>query len=233
MVKHKILYFIIVILLLTISTSYSQFYYSAGKQIPLRIDSSRITFKFIDETTTDIQQEIINSVARISSKINDDYLIHDFMACSLNTTNNYYNFIDSLRQIPEIKRVEPYYLCNGKPLLMGESFFVRFKEGVSKKEIDSLNDIYNVEISGMPAYRNNVCYLRVTDSTEYSLLDLANTYYELPQTLYSHPNFGITVTPDVYKLYDYYNEYQWHTKKVIGSHSMIPPYGILPVSIKP
>ncbi|MBN1211513.1 MAG: S8 family serine peptidase [candidate division Zixibacteria bacterium] len=216
MINRKILCLIIVILLLTISNSYSQFYYSAGKQIPLQIDSSLVTFKFTSETTQELQQGIINSIDRISSKIDDDYLIHDFVACSLIASNNYYNFIDSLRQIPGIYRVEPYYLCNGKPLLMGESFFVRFKEGVSRKEIDSLNDIYNVEISGMPAYRNNVCYLRITDSTEYSLLDLANIYYELQQTLNSHPNFGTSVIPDSYKSYDYYNEYQWHTKKVIG-----------------
>ena len=58
MFKHKILYFIIVILLLTISTSYSQFYYSAGKQIPLRIDSTKITIKF-DPGLSSIERQIL------------------------------------------------------------------------------------------------------------------------------------------------------------------------------
>lgn len=206
--------FIILVALLPIK---AQYYFSGGMQIPLSIDSSRVTLKF-DTTISEIaKQSFILSLGCLSEPLEDDYLIHDFVSFSLYNTIGYFAHLDSLKGLPEIKRVEPYYLTEDSiPILMGLSFFVRFKESVTLSEIDSINAIYNVEISGCPEGRNNVYYLKVTDSTEYYLLDLANIYYELPQTKYAHPNFSISIEPDGYNLYDYYNEYQWHIKKVIG-----------------
>lgn len=195
----------------------AQYYYSGGMQIPLSIDSSRVTLKF-DTTISELaKQSFILSLGCLSGPLEDDYLIHGFVSCSLYNTIGYFAHLDSLKGLPEIKRVEPYYLTEDSiPILMGLSIFVLFNEGVTLSEIESLNAIYNLEISGCPEGRPNVYYLKVTDSTEYFILDLANIYYELPQTMYAHPDFSVAIIPDGYKLYDYYNEHQWHIKKVIG-----------------
>ena len=195
----------------------AQYYYSAGQQIPLQIDSSRVTLKFDSTVSEETKHSILLSLGCLSEPLQDDYLIHGFVSCSLYNTNGYFYHLDYLEALPEIKRVEPYYMTeNGVPVLMGLSFFTRFNDGITISEIDSINTIYNVEISGIPEGRANVYYIEVTDSTEYYLLDIANIYYELPETKYAHPNFSMYVEPDGYKLYDYYHQYQWHTKKVTG-----------------
>jgi len=195
----------------------AQYYYSDGGQIPLQIDSNKVTIKFYDSVSEETKQRVIMAQCCLSEPLEDDYLIDSFMAFSLYSYNGYFDYLDSLKTIPEIERVEPYYLTEDSiPVLMGLTFFVLFNEGVTENMIDSINTIYNVEISDCPEGRTNVYYLIVTDSTEYYILDLANIYYEMPQTIYAHPDFSVAIIPDGYTLYDYYNEYQWHLKKVIG-----------------
>ena len=63
---------------------------------------------------------------------------------------------------------------------------------------------------------DNVFVLSNTKSSGYRVLELANLYYEMDETRYAHPCFGIRPIKYQYKLYDYYSDYQDHTKKVIG-----------------
>ncbi|MBN1211107.1 MAG: S8 family serine peptidase [candidate division Zixibacteria bacterium] len=195
----------------------AQYYYSGGGQIPIQIDSNKVTIKFYDSIPEETKQSVVMAQSCLLEQLEDDYLIDSFMAFSLYDYNGYFDYLDSLESIPEIERVEPYYLTEDSiPILMGLTFFVLFNEGVTENIIDSINAIYNVEISDCPEGRTNVYYLKVTDSTEYHILDLANIYYEMIQTVYAHPDFSVAIIPDGYTVYDYYNQYQWHTKKVIG-----------------
>ncbi|MEW5994235.1 MAG: hypothetical protein AB1744_07555, partial [Candidatus Zixiibacteriota bacterium] len=114
--------------------------------------------------------------------------------------------------------VEPFYRNQlDSAFLVGVRFCVAFHEGLTQARIDSINAAHGVvidhEVEGMP----NVFVLQNTDASGYDLLDLANTYYELDETLYSHPEFGVWIQRHTYKLFDFYNWAQPHTKKVIGS----------------
>lgn len=118
---------------------------------------------------------------------------------------------------PGVDLVEPYYLDTSlMPVMVGDRFLAAFDENVSSQTIDSINDAFNVvidhEIEGMA----NVYLLRNTTRSGLRMLDLANAYYELDQTLYSHPDFRAHIETNAYMLYDYYGGYQPQTKKVIG-----------------
>ncbi|MDD3732238.1 MAG: S8 family serine peptidase [candidate division Zixibacteria bacterium] len=195
----------------------AQYYYSGGGQIPIQIDSNKVTIKFYDSIPEATKQRVTMSLSCLSEQMEDDYLIDNFLAFSLYNYNGYFDYLDSLKLIPEIERVEPYYLTEDSiPILMGLTIFVLFNEDVTENIIDSINAIYNVEIFDCPEGRTNVYYLKVTDSTEYYILDLANIYFQMSQTIYAHPDFSVAIIPDSYTLYDYYSQYQWHIKKVIG-----------------
>lgn len=201
-----------------VSSVWGQFYYSGGQAIPLTIDSSKMALKFQPFFPPDSQEALLAAVDRIVGIIGDSSYMHGFIACSLSSGIDYYAFLDSLDTITGIYASEPYYMAeDSSSLLVGESFCVGFQSNVSQDQIDSINVIFNVLITGQSEVRPNAFYLKRTDSSDYRLLELANAYYNLPETRYSHPNFMVTVKKDSYTLYDYYHPYQWHIKKVVGS----------------
>lgn len=213
----KLACLVVVTMIIMASTTLGEFYYSGGQEIPLTIDSSKMALKFQPSFPPDSQQALLAVVDRIVRIIGDSSYIHGFVACSLSTEVGYYAFLDSLDSLVPVLATEPCYLTeNSSPLWVGESFCVGFQPDVTADQIDSVNAIFNVLISGQSEVRPNAFYLKRTDSSGYRLLDLANIYYNLPETRYSHPNFRITIVQESYMLYDYYHPYQWHPKKVIG-----------------
>jgi len=192
-------------------------YYGGGNAIPLKVDSSKVTIKFDEAFPSANQQALLAGIDRIVGVVADDHAIDDFMVCTLSTGENYYNFADSVEALDGVYSVEPFYRNQSdSAFLVGTRLCVAFEENLSSAQIESINTAYNTvidhEVPGMP----NVYVLRNTDSSGYGLLDLANTYYEMSETRYSHPEFGVWIQKHAYKLYDYYADYQPHTKRVIG-----------------
>lgn len=195
----------------------AQFWYSGDGSEPLTIDSSKVTFKFEAGFGPSGQEQLLGEIGRIVGVLDDENLIDGFVACTLATAIGYTGFVDSLSGVSAIYLVEPYYLdTNGHPMLVGEQIIVAFDAGLSGAQIDSINGASNVIIGraliGMP----NVYTIKNTDSSGLHLLDLANSYHELSQTRYAQPDFRANITTCSYTLYDFYNEYQPHTKQVIG-----------------
>jgi len=150
--------------------------------------------------------------------LQDDHVIDDFLACSLSTSQGYEAFLDSLNTLPGIDLVEPYYRDDyDSAFLVGQQFCVAFQEDMTQAEIDAINDPYGVIIDHPVAYMPNVFVMRNSKATGMRMLELANMYYDLDATRYSHPNFSVRPVLNSYNLYDYYSDYQPHTKKVIGS----------------
>ncbi|MDF1545883.1 MAG: hypothetical protein P1R58_12385, partial [bacterium] len=164
------------------------------------------------------KSNLIASIGRIVDEVDDNHSIDGFATCSLSTITNYDSFLDSLDSIGGIQLVEPYYqnsLDSAAPV--GQSFFVRFGSKVSREEIDSINSSYNTVITDSIVDLPNVFKLNNTDSSGFRMLSLANTYYNLSETEFAHPNFGVRFNLHApYRLYDYYNSNQDHIKRVVG-----------------
>ncbi len=209
---------ILVLIAAASSNAKDIYYYSGGKQIPLRVDSTRITVKFDPSLSPVQREELIGTFVRVGELQSDSTLIDGFTAYRLKVANALDPFIDSLRQVPGLVGAEPYYqTIGGSPLLVGDRIAVGFKEKVSKSEIDSVNLQFGAEsvyeIEGMP----NVWVLRNTKASGTGALELANRYYQLSMCDFAHPIFSARPTLSGYKLYDHYHGYQSHIKRVIGS----------------
>ncbi|MEW5796380.1 MAG: S8 family serine peptidase [Candidatus Zixiibacteriota bacterium] len=205
-------------LLAAAGPGYGQHYYGGGETIPLNIDSARIALKFDEEIGTNEQEAILSAIGRIDSVISDNHAIDGFMICALSLGQGYSGFLDSVQAIDGVYLVEPYYLNEtDSSFLVGLTFCAAYEEDVTQNEIDSINALFGVvtdhEIDGM----SNVFVLKNTDSSGYRLLDLANAYYNLPETRWAHPDFAVWIEAQSYRLFDYYSGYQYHTKKVIGT----------------
>lgn len=206
------------LILVAAGPCFAQYYYSGGGTIPLLSDSSKLVINFDEEFGTQQQEALLLSIGRIDSVLTDDHVIDGFVACALSTGQGYYDFIDSVEAIDGVYLVEPYYLYEqDSAFLVGLTFCVAFEESLIQSQIDSINSAFAVtidhEIDGMP----NVFILRNTDTSGFRLLDLANTYYNLTETRYAHPEFGVWIQKHSYRLFDFYHNHQPHTKKVIGS----------------
>ena len=195
---------------------FGQYYYSGGGTIPLDIDSTKIVVSFDITVSPATQGSLLSSIARISGTVTDDHAIDDFVVCQLSSTQGYDEFIDSLQAVDGIYLVEPYYLYQDSAFLAGLRFCVGFDEALSSSQIDSINALFGSVIDHEVDRMPNVFVLHNTDSSGYHILDLANAYYELPETEFAHPEFGVWAHLCGYRLYDYYHSNQFHIKKVIG-----------------
>jgi len=199
------------------SIAQAQHYYSGGKAIPLTVDSSYVTVRFAEVVPLPESQVLLGEIGRIVQVVDDDHAIDDFLICSLYTGVDYDSFLDSLDTLSGIELVEPYYRNEyDSAILVGMYFCVGFNPDLSSAQVDSINDAHGViidhELEGMA----NVFVVRNTASSGYRMLELANLYYKLKQTYFSHPEFSVRPVPFAYSLYDYFGDNQPHIKKVIG-----------------
>ncbi|MEW6052087.1 MAG: S8 family serine peptidase [Candidatus Zixiibacteriota bacterium] len=213
-VERFICYLSVVIVVLAAGIR-AQFYHGTDGMVPLGIDSTKVVVKFDAGASP---QDVSSRIARIVVIVQDTNMLPGFVACSLSVTDGYMAFVDSLNNAEGIYLGEPYYYFpSGLPATVGETFVAAFNLELSAFQIDSINLRYRVVIDHALEGIENVFILRNTDSSGYRLLDITNLYYDLPETRYADPQFGIRVQAMSYKLFDYYHLYQPHTKKVIGT----------------
>ncbi len=105
-------------------------------------------------------------------------------------------------------------------MLAGTRFYTAFDSSLTNSEIDSICNFYNVTVLNEVRGLFNVFVLLNTPITNQSTVDLANFFYEMPETRYSHPELGVQTIKFSYNLYDFYADYQPHTKKVIGEFNV-------------
>ncbi|MEW5795383.1 MAG: S8 family serine peptidase [Candidatus Zixiibacteriota bacterium] len=205
------------IVLVTLTTSArAQFYHGVDGPVAVRIDSTRVSVEPYDGFSTQDLEEAVASLERIIGVLEEE-APSGFVVLSISNGAGLDQFLDTLQAVPGVELVEPYYRSEtGMPLMVGNRFIAAFSESVSGSAIDSICDAFSVEIDheidGMP----KVFLLRNTRASGLRMLNLANAYHELDQTLYSHPDFRAYIETTSYMLYDYYHNYQPQTKKVIG-----------------
>lgn len=213
----KYVFGILILIVISTNSSFGQFYYSGGQQNQLFVDSHKVCIKFETIVNPNDQTIILDSIPEIVTILNDGFSIDGFVICSLSNVTGYNTLLNSVLSVDGISLVEPYYLTSfGSPYLVGDRFCVAFESTIDQPTIDSINAKFGVEVIhelvGMP----NVFVLRNNTTTSLGLLELAKIYYELSQTRYAHPIVKVSIEAHSYKLFDYFNSYQPHIKRVIG-----------------
>ncbi|MCK5124757.1 MAG: S8 family serine peptidase [candidate division Zixibacteria bacterium] len=201
----------------------AQYYYSDNRQVPLLVDSNKITILFSDEVFLDTIGQYANYYNRINSLIEDEESIGDFQTFALNSSIGYSEFTDTLRSSASVKMVNPYYMCApGENFLVGESFCCKFQESTSYFFIDSLNDANGVEIVYEKNYAPKEYLLKVNANAVMPTLEMANYYYELSEVEFSHPDFLGGIVLDGTPVYDYYWSNQWAMQRVFNTSASQP-----------
>jgi len=113
----------------------------------------------------------------------------DFSCYKIKAKTDAEQLIAFLKKRPEVDIVNPVYLFKGKKLWVTDRFVVQFHPEVSSSEIDSLNMLYQVKIVDNSTASPNLFILKVTKESDFSVLDIANQYYENSKVLYSLPDF--------------------------------------------
>jgi len=195
----------------------AQYYYCHDEMIPLSIDSTKVLIKFDNQFSPSSQAALLSQIERITSIVDDNQILDDFVCCSLSAGSGYNDFLDSLDPIAGIYLVEPYYLDQyGYPIPVGEQFIVAFELTLTSSEIDSINAELGAVMDHLIYGFESIYVLRNTDSSGMRVLDLANYYCGMSNTHFAHPEFGMKYELSAYTLYDWYHPQQDHLKKVIG-----------------
>ncbi len=114
--------------------------------------------------------------------------------------------------------VNPYFLIGpNKPMLVGRTICCKFNDNVNIDFIDSLNEVYHVEIVYEREYTPNQFLLEVRKDATLSTLEIANIYYNLDETEFCHPNFLGSYEYHNYDIIDYYWEEQWAMQRIFES----------------
>jgi len=72
-----------VLSLMVVGNVTAQFYYGGGEAISLNIDSTRVTIRFDESIPVMHQQALLESIGRIEAVLQDEHVIDDVLACSL------------------------------------------------------------------------------------------------------------------------------------------------------
>jgi len=159
----------------------------------------------------------LTGVDRIVALIEDDLVIDSFICCSLATGVGYNTFLDSLDTLDGIYLVEPYYrFAEDAAMTVSDRFIVAFDASLSRGQIDSINADHGVVMDELIYGFESIYALRNTDSSGMRVLELANHFHNMTAVNFSHPEFGLRLSTQGYKLYDFYHPQQDHLKKVVG-----------------
>lgn len=215
--KRIILLSILIIVIVCAQNICAQYYYSDNRQIPLLIDSTKITILFDAPYSQDFIEDFMDYYARIDSQMTGEYAYDNYEVFAISDGNNLDEFIDTLLMDQGVSKVNPYYLVGAEtPSLVGKTICCKFNDTMSYSAIDSINQVYGVEIVREKTVQPKEFLLTVNDDSPYNTLELANIYYEMDCVEYSHPNFYGCYRLDSYQMYDHYWPEQWAMHRIFG-----------------
>ncbi|WP_176521717.1 S8 family serine peptidase [Longimonas halophila] len=184
-------------------TVYAQeaFYYSDNRKIQLREAESWRTVQ-VPEMAVSALTAALNRHPdlRLRKALDADRELYWIertgrRALSADVINQLSQQIPIQRTFPAFFRVQDRDTTH---FVMTDEFRVQFKPGVSRAEIDSLNEKYGVELAPLEseiderqARDYNEYVLRVTEQAERSTLEVANQYYRSSRTVWALPNFHV------------------------------------------
>ncbi|MFA4937234.1 MAG: hypothetical protein WC575_03040 [Patescibacteria group bacterium] len=167
------------------------YYYSDNRRIYL----DKADNWFVIQIAAKDQQTKLEQFLRDSSPIRLKQVLNEergffWMEFSANIEREY--ALQELQQYVNIVRLIPAFLRTNPrgeitKFIMTDEFHVKFHPNVTKNEVEEMNKNYDVEILSVSKY--NEYLLRVTESSKYTTLELANIYYDSELTVWSLPNF--------------------------------------------
>ncbi len=214
--KKKYNLIAVFLMILAGSNAFSQYYYSANQQQSLSVDTTKVSILFSDGFTF-YWDDFFSDHPQIDSQIYTGFNYDEFYFFSV-TADNYYLLIDSLILDSRVALVNPYFQIGpDEPMLVGRTICCKFNDNVTIDIIDSLNEVYHVEIVYEREYTPNQFLLEVRKDAALSTLDIANIYYNLDETEFCHPNFLGGYEYHNYDIIDYYWEGQWAMHRIFES----------------
>ncbi|MEW5924300.1 MAG: S8 family serine peptidase [Candidatus Zixiibacteriota bacterium] len=215
---------LLLILLLTILVQpvFSQYYYySDNRQIPLLVDSTKVMILFNDSMSYNYEQFALEYPRIDSFHIRP--IFDGFIVAGINTGDSLNEFIDSLNADVRVLIANPYFIIQSDmPMLIGRTLCCKFNDNISQDFIDSINTVYDVETIGEDPYSPKSFLLQVEKNSTFTLLEIANIYYELDETIYAQPNFMGGIKYNDYFIYDHYWQEQWAMHRVFESSPALP-----------
>jgi subtilisin family serine protease len=203
--------------------AFDTYYYSEGRQIPLLVDSVKVAILFDPSNPWQNIGEIRSTYPRIGSIYDSLAGPDDFQVYALSTGDGLEAFIDSLRSDSRVQTANPFYLADsGEPFMVGRTFCCKFDEDISYAAIDSINAAYGVEIIYEREYTPKQFLLSIEGYSPLGTLEMANAYYIMEGTEFSHPNFLGRVQFHDYNIYDHYWEEQWAMHRIFEASPESP-----------
>lgn len=132
-----------------------------------------------------------------------------------------YSEPNELRQLQEdlqLSYVEPVYLFEGNPLIPYDVFSVKLRQDDEFDRLLALNEVHNVEILGRNALLPNLITLRLNDTSNYSIIEIAQKYFHELDLKYSTPDFFQNIQRQG-SIADPYFDYQFYMHMTSAEHA--------------
>jgi hypothetical protein len=174
----------------TITAGENPYYYFRGEPHDLTIDTSKLFIKFRDIDVTTGLNVISQSYPAMSYDQMSQVQIDGFCLFDLMPGVSYDAVVSALQQEAYIKYVNPVFRHDDThSAYVGETFICRFTQNTPKGLVDSLFATYHLEVDHENPWTPGEYTLRITDSTQFSVIDIANLFHGFNQAMYAHPNF--------------------------------------------
>ena len=192
------------------------YYYYRGEKALLNLDTNTVYVKLADTSGT-AWEDFLYNFSEIVISENSKTNIDGFKLLQITNETDYDDLLTSLSSYDNVLYSNPVFKATDSlPLLVLESFVCKFHSNIGEPEIQQLIDEYKLNIVKKSKYIDNEYLLSITNSTELSVIEIANLIYETGIAEYSQPNFYAYISPAGYTILDEYYEYQWNIEKVVG-----------------
>ena len=188
-------------------------YYSGGERIPLSLSTKAVAVRFTQGSTAEEQKGVLEAQESIDASEEAKEIPLRLRLIPLETVVSEEVCLQLIRDLgsePKVEFAGPVFDLGDGELILTDEFIVKFACYASEADIESFNNLHNVEIASKREWTDRYV-LRVRGANGLDALTTANTYYEEAITEYSVPNFVIrsdrllaSVTPD-----DTYFQEQW------------------------
>lgn len=191
----------------------SLFYYSNGQKHPLELSKNKLALRFKGGVGEERKKHLIESDQNFTP-FNEKKELSRFNLTSMllregKSKEDVKQTIINMSYKSEIELVAPVFTLPNAEVIITDEFIVKFKPSVSKEEIDTFNELHDVEIVRKERWTDRYT-LKVKNTANFNTIKMANIYYEDPITVFATPNFISKLEPFSTIPDDTYFTNQWH-----------------------